>query len=131
VLQRIVAAIVPDLAARDDWRNSGAFAPLELLAQFPPTLVQVGSRETLRDDGLTFARRLGDAGAEVESQIYAGQGHVVALWTGTPDSRRAIIEIMHWLTRALPADRAPDAPSSAELARIDTSGPPAAINPTG
>lgn len=120
ILDRIARAIAP--GAGEDWRNSGFFASRELLAQFPPTLVQVGSRETLFDDGLAFARRLGEAGAMVEAQIYAGQGHVVAMWAGTPDSRRAIREIFAWLKLALPDDRDPSDPSRAELEEIDDSG---------
>ena len=122
VLDRIARAIAPTPEARLDWHRSSAFAPDELLAQFPPTLVQVGSRETLRDDGLAFARRLGAAGAFVEAQVYAGQGHVVAMWAGTPDSRRAMREIFDWLKLALPSERDPRDPSAADLAAVDAAG---------
>ncbi|MDO9353587.1 MAG: alpha/beta hydrolase [Solirubrobacteraceae bacterium] len=122
ILDRIARALAPTDENRRDWRNSPAFAPDELLAQFPPTLVQVGSRETLRDDGLAFARRLGDAGATVEAQIYAGQGHVVAMWSGTPDSRRAMQEIFDWLKLVLPDERDPSDPTVAELAEADEAG---------
>jgi monoterpene epsilon-lactone hydrolase len=122
ILDRIARAIVPDPADRTDWRNSPAFAPDEMLAQFPPTLVQVGGRETLRDDGLEFARRLGAAGARAEAEIYAGQGHVVAMWAGTPESRRAIKEIHNWIKVALPSDRDPSDPSQAQLDAVDAAG---------
>jgi monoterpene epsilon-lactone hydrolase len=122
ILERIVKALTPGTSAPKDWRNSGIFAPNELLAQFPPTLVQVGSREALRDDGLAFARRLGEAGARVEAQIYAGQGHVVANWAGTPDARRAILELHRWLTLALPDSRDPSHPAPADLDAVDEAG---------
>lgn len=123
ILDRIARALAPTLEAQTDWRTSPAFAPDEMLAKFPPTLVQVGGRETLRDDGLAFARRLWDAGAHVESQTYAGQGHVVAMWAGTPESRKAMREIFAWLKLALPDDRDPSDPSAADLAAADAAGP--------
>jgi acetyl esterase/lipase len=122
ILDRIARALAPEEGHRLDWGNSPAFAPAELLSQFPPTLVQVGSRETLRDDGLAFARRLGDAGATVEAQIYAGQGHVVAMWSGTPESRRAMREVFDWLKLALPDERDPSDPSSDDLREADEAG---------
>ncbi len=122
VLDRIARALAPTHEARLDWRVSGCFAPVELLAQFPPTLVQLGSRESLLDDGLSFARRLGDAGARTEAQIYAGQGHVVAMWSGTPDGRRAVKEIFRWLKFVLPDERDPSDLSEADLAAVDAAG---------
>ncbi|MDQ8046590.1 MAG: alpha/beta hydrolase [Solirubrobacteraceae bacterium] len=123
ILDRIARALAPTLEAQRDWRRSPAFAPPEMLAQFPPTLVQVGGRETLRDDGLAFARRLALAGGRVETQTYAGQGHVVAMWSGTPESRRAMREIFRWLKLSLPDERDPSDPTAADLAAADDAGP--------
>lgn len=115
VLGRIAHALVPDPAQRAHWHNSPLHAPDALLAQLPPTLVQVGGAEVLRDEGIELGRRIGAAGGAAEVQTYDGQGHVVAVWSGTPEARRATKEIARWLREALPPLRRPSAPSEADL----------------
>lgn len=121
VLDRIAGALLPREESRRDWRVSPFHAPDELLAQLPPTLIQVGTAEVLLDDGVGLAERMAAAGATVELQRYVGQGHVVALWTGVPEARRALKEIARWARVAMPAHLEPSAPTDAEIAEA-TSG---------
>ncbi|MDO9353217.1 MAG: alpha/beta hydrolase [Solirubrobacteraceae bacterium] len=110
VLDRIARVLVPDEAERAAWPNSPINAPAELLRLLPPTLIQVGADEALLDDGITLARRIGAAGGTVELQTYEGQGHVVALWAGNVDARRATREIAVWIDAALPEGHGPGVP---------------------
>ncbi|MBO9532256.1 MAG: alpha/beta hydrolase [Solirubrobacteraceae bacterium] len=112
VLNRISRALLPDEAARRDWHVSPFHAPSELLAQLPPTLVQVGGAEVLLDDGLEFARRIAMAGGTVELDRFEGQGHVVAMWTGLPEARRALKELAAWAKDVLPDHLEPVTPSA-------------------
>ncbi|MDQ8043803.1 MAG: alpha/beta hydrolase [Solirubrobacteraceae bacterium] len=116
VLDRIARVLVPDDDERHFWFNSPINAPEELLSAMPPTLIQVGGAEVLADDGVEMARRIGAAGgARVELQTYDDQGHVVALWAGTPEARRAIREIGVFLRASLPKDLAFTPPTDAEI----------------
>ncbi|NKY33309.1 alpha/beta hydrolase [Nocardia speluncae] len=58
---------------------------------FPPTLVQVGTAETLLDDSLAFARQLATAGVSCRLETVAGRGHTWPLIEPRhPDSGRAV-----------------------------------------
>ncbi|HEY7665639.1 MAG TPA: alpha/beta hydrolase [Xanthobacteraceae bacterium] len=60
----------------------------------PPTLIQVGSDEILRDDSLRMAERLRAAGCEVEIQVWPRMPHVWHLYARIlPEARRAIEQI--------------------------------------
>ena len=60
----------------------------------PPTLLQVGSDEILRDDAVRMAERMREAGCEVALEIWPRMPHV---WHGfapvLPEARRAIARI--------------------------------------
>ncbi|MGX6447194.1 alpha/beta hydrolase [Patulibacter sp. S7RM1-6] len=96
-----------------DWRVSPLFAPDDLQARLPPTLVQVGEGETLRDDGERVARTLARVGVRSELELYEGTVHVAAVWTGTPEARDALHRIAAFVEGVLPAD-APDPSARAE-----------------
>ncbi len=65
-----------------DWRNG------------PRTLIQVGSKEVLRDDSVRMAEKLRVAGCEVELEIWPGMPHVWhAFVPMLPEARRAIERI--------------------------------------
>lgn len=121
VLDRISAALLPTEESRRDWRVSPFHAPDELLESMPPTLIQVGTAEVLAGDGVAFAERLAAAGAKVELEQFVGQGHVVAMWTGIPEARRALKEIARWVKTYLPTELEPAAPSDADIVEA-TSG---------
>jgi len=67
----------------------------------PPTLLQVGSDEILRDDSERMAQRMREAGRDVTLEIWPRMPHV---WHGfapvLPEARRAILRIgdfvRHW-----------------------------------
>lgn len=115
VLHRISRALLPNEADRRDWRVSPYHASDELLRQLPPTLIQVGTAEVLLDDSVGFSGRMAAAGGTVELQRFVDQGHVVAMWTGIPEARRALSEISSWVRAALPSGLEPSAPTSEQL----------------
>ncbi|HXE44744.1 MAG TPA: alpha/beta hydrolase [Conexibacter sp.] len=101
-----------------DWRSSPLFAPDDLVARLPPTLLQAGSTEVLHDDATRTAQRLAAAGVPTELQIYARQPHVVPLWNGTPEARTALREIGRFVDETLagPGTDAPPVPSERDAA---------------
>ena len=63
-------------------------------AGLPPTLIQVGGDEILRDDALRMAERMRAAGGAVELQIWPRMPHVWHLFAAVmPEARRAIAGI--------------------------------------
>lgn len=70
------------------------------LAQFPPSLIQVGSTETLLGDALGFAEALADQDVDCTLEIYAGQGHTWPLIDPASDATtRALDSLAHFVDR--------------------------------
>lgn len=65
----------PDLAKREEIYASPLNASLELLKNFPPTLIQVAEADVLREEGEAFGRKLDEAGVEVTTVRYNGMIH--------------------------------------------------------
>ena len=69
-------------------------------AGLPPSLIQVGSDEILRDDAMRMAERMRAAGCDVELEIWPRMPHV---WHGfapvLPEARRAILRIGEFVRR--------------------------------
>lgn len=60
------------------------------LAGMPPTLVQIGTWDLLLDEGVELARRMVDAGVDVELDTWQGMQHVFQMfWPVLPEARRA------------------------------------------
>jgi acetyl esterase/lipase len=60
----------------------------------PPTLIQVGSDEVLRDDAVRIAARMHDAGVPVELDIWPRMPHVWHVFAAVmPEARQAIARI--------------------------------------
>jgi acetyl esterase/lipase len=60
----------------------------------PPTLIQVGSDEVLRDDAIRMATRLKDAGCAVTLEVWPRMPHVWHAFAPImPEARRAIVRI--------------------------------------
>jgi epsilon-lactone hydrolase len=60
----------------------------------PPTLIQVGSDEILRDDAVRMADKMRSAGCDVEIEVWAKMPHVWHLYARlVPEGRRAIERI--------------------------------------
>lgn len=72
------------------------------LGALPPSLVQVGTAETLLDDGLAFAGVAFDAGAPVTLEVWAGMPHV---WQAFAPRLAPGVEALEsadtWLTEVL------------------------------
>jgi acetyl esterase/lipase len=72
------------------------------LAGFPPTMIQVGDAEILLDDATRFAKRLAEASATVEIQVYPGMWHVwQAFAPYVPEATQAIRAMGAFLDRYL------------------------------
>lgn len=68
------------------------------LAGFPPTLIQCSEIEMLRDDGVLMAKRLREAGVEVELDVWPRVYHVWQLSADIlPEARDAVAKIVAFL----------------------------------
>lgn len=74
------------------------------LSGLPPVLVQVGSDETLLDDSVRIARRLGAAGVAVTLQVWPRMIHAFPLWAARlPEGRHALDAAARFLSENAPA----------------------------
>jgi monoterpene epsilon-lactone hydrolase len=72
------------------------------LEGLPPTIIQVGSDEVLRDDAVRMADRMRAAGCRVELEIWPRMPHVWHLFAPVmPEARRAIERIGEFVTEAI------------------------------
>ncbi|MGA8694716.1 MAG: alpha/beta hydrolase [Xanthobacteraceae bacterium] len=87
-LEELAGAYVPEGIDRRDPRVSPLFADLE---GFPPTLIQVGSAETLLADAARFATAAGTADVAVTLEIWPHMIHAWHLWNAHLEAgRRAL-----------------------------------------
>jgi epsilon-lactone hydrolase len=87
-LEELAGAYVPTGMDRKDPRISPLYARLE---GFPPTLIQVGSAETLLSDATRFAEALGAADVAVALEIWPHMIHAWHLWNAhLKPGRRAL-----------------------------------------
>ena len=65
----------------------------DLLARFPPCLIQVSSAEALRDQAISFADQLWANGVEARISMWPGLPHVWQIFVASsPDARNALTE---------------------------------------
>jgi epsilon-lactone hydrolase len=87
-LQELAAAYLAGRTNARDPRVSPLYADL---SGFPPTLIQVGSAETLLDDATRLAAALGAADVRVSLEIWPHMIHAWHLWNAhLEEGRRAI-----------------------------------------
>ena len=87
-LEELASAYVPKEIDREDPRVSPLFANLK---EFPPTLIQVGSAETLLADAARFAAAAGTADVAVTLEIWPHMIHAWHLWNAHLEAgRRAL-----------------------------------------
>jgi monoterpene epsilon-lactone hydrolase len=87
-LEELAGAYVPEGTDRRDVRVSPLFANLK---GFPPTLIQVGSAETLLADAIRFAAAAGTADVAVSLEIWPHMIHAWHLWNAHLEAgRRAL-----------------------------------------
>ena len=88
MLEELAAAYVPAGMDRKDPRVSPLYSDLE---GFPPTLIQVGSAETLLADATRFATAAGAADVAVTMEIWPHMIHAWHLWNARLEhGRRAL-----------------------------------------
>jgi acetyl esterase/lipase len=88
-LEELAAAYVPAEIDRADPRVSPLFADL---TGFPPTLIQVGSAETLLADATRFAAAAGTVDAAVTLEIWPHMIHAWHLWNAHLDAGRRALD---------------------------------------
>ena len=84
-LEELANAYLPARADRKDPRVSPLYAELK---GFPPTLIQVGSDETLLDDSVRFAAAAGAADVAVTLEIWPHMIHAWHLWNAHLEAGR-------------------------------------------
>jgi monoterpene epsilon-lactone hydrolase len=87
-LDELVRALLPADFDRKDPRVSPLYAGLR---GFPPTLIQVGSDETLLDDAVRFAAAVGAADVAVTLEIWPHMIHAWPLWNANLEAGRAAL----------------------------------------
>jgi monoterpene epsilon-lactone hydrolase len=98
-LEELADAYVPTGLDRKDPRVSPLYASLEGL---PPTLVQVGSAETLLADATRFTARAGEANVAVTLEIWPQMIHAWHLWNAHLQAgRRALINAGAFISTCL------------------------------
>lgn len=89
-LEELADAYSPGPLGRNNPLISPLFADLH---GFPPTLIQVGSDETLLDDAVRFARALGLADVNVTLQVWPHMIHAWPMWNAKLEAgRQALAE---------------------------------------
>jgi acetyl esterase len=101
------------LANPDDTANPLA-SPLraDSLAALPPALVITAQYDPLRDQGEAYARRLAEAGVQVELSRYEGMAHGFFTMSGSVDASRTALaqassSVRSWLNLTADADVRP------------------------
>ncbi len=98
-LDELADAYLPAGTNRKDPQVSVLYADLRGL---PPTLIQVGSAETLLDDAVRFAAAAGAAEAAVTLEIWPHMIHAWPLWNAQlEDGRRALASAGAFIRRHL------------------------------
>jgi acetyl esterase/lipase len=96
-LEELAAAYVP---AGINWKDplvSPLYADLEGL---PPTLVQVGSAETLLDDAVRFAEAAGAADVAITLEVWPHMIHAWPLWNARLEpGRRPLMQAGEFIRR--------------------------------
>ena len=96
-LEELANAYAPALLDRKDPLISPLFADLR---GFPPTLIQVGSAETLLDDAVRFGHEAGLADVNVTLEIWPHMIHAWPMWNAKlADGRRALGEAGEFMRR--------------------------------
>jgi acetyl esterase/lipase len=96
-LLELADAYAPEPLDRRDPLISPLFADLR---GFPPTLIQVGSAETLMDDAVRFAAAAGAADVAVTLEIWPHMIHAWPMWNAKlADGRKALAQAGEFLRR--------------------------------
>ncbi|MGY3484037.1 monoterpene epsilon-lactone hydrolase [Bradyrhizobium sp. USDA 4011] len=98
----MILALAKNYLGKDGDPRNPLASPLHAdLNGLPPLLVQVGDRETVRDDSVDLAARAKAAGADVELQVWDGMIHVFQMFPEIPQAREAIASLAVFLRNHL------------------------------
>lgn len=98
----MILALAKNYLGKDgDPRNPLASPFYADLTRLPPLLVQVGDRETVRDDSTELVAKAKAASAEVELQVWDGMIHVFQMFPEIPQAREAIASLAVFLRNHL------------------------------
>ena len=96
-LEELANAYAPPPLDRKDPLISPLFSDL---GGFPPTLIQVGSSETLLDDAVRFARAAGLADVNVTLQVWPHMIHAWTMWNAKlAEGRQALEQVGEFMRR--------------------------------
>jgi acetyl esterase/lipase len=96
-LEELAGAYAPAPLDRKDPRISPLFSDVR---GFPPTIIQVGSAETLLDDSVRLARALGLADVNVTLQVWPHMIHAWAMWNARlAEGREALEQVGEFIQR--------------------------------
>jgi epsilon-lactone hydrolase len=100
--RKMVLALAKDYLGEDGDPCDPLVSPLFAdLAGLPPLMIQVGDRETVRDDSIQLAERARAAGVEVELQSWDGMIHVFQMFSELAEARRAIASLSQFIRKHL------------------------------
>ncbi|WP_338697394.1 alpha/beta hydrolase [Bradyrhizobium sp. 26S5] len=98
----MILALAKNYLGKDGDPRDPLASPLYAdLAGLPPLLVQVGDRETVRDDATEQAAKAKAAGVDVELQIWDGMIHVFQMFPEIPQAGEAIASLAKFLRKHL------------------------------
>jgi acetyl esterase/lipase len=100
--RKMVLALAKNYLGEDGNPGDPLASPLFAdLAGLPPLMIQVGDRETVRDDSIRLAERARAAGVEVELQSWDGMIHVFQMFSELAEARRAIASLAQFVRKHL------------------------------
>ncbi|WP_349631643.1 alpha/beta hydrolase [Bradyrhizobium tropiciagri] len=100
--RKMILALAKDYLGEDGDPRHPLASPLYAdLAGLPPLLIQVGDRETVRDDSVMFAQKAEAAGVDVALEVFAGMIHVFQMFPEIPQARDAIASAGGFLRKHL------------------------------
>ncbi|MDH2385344.1 alpha/beta hydrolase [Bradyrhizobium sp. CER78] len=98
----MILALARNYLGRDGDVSNPLASPLYAdLTGLPPLLVQVGDRETVRDDSTELAARAKAVGVDAELQVWDGMIHVFQMFPEVPQARAAIASLAAFLRNHL------------------------------
>jgi acetyl esterase/lipase len=100
--RKMVLALAKNYLGEDGDPRDPLASPLFAdLAGLPPLMIQVGDRETVRDDSIRLAERARAAGVDVELQSWDGMIHVFQMFPELAEAHRAIASLSGFLRKHL------------------------------
>ncbi|MGW6770212.1 alpha/beta hydrolase [Streptomyces sp. NPDC055037] len=95
-------ALLGDRQGGPDVSPYAAPARAENLSGLPPAFIDVGSAETFRDEDVTYASRIWQAGGIAELHVWPGGFHGFSMATQAALAQQAAAAQGQWLRRVLP-----------------------------